>query len=275
MPLSTFFVDEYYDFQVNDDFFSYTSKVFDSFFDLGNGSKLYKHENISRSNIKITDNVLKNTVTITLPVTNNFARSLLSFFPTTPVNVIIGTQRQGLSTWIGVVNAAKCKDNTIQLECISSYGSTTRPAIIKRVQISCPHRVYDNGCRLIKSNFKVEGLIDDSTQANSVIHVNLYYSAHPVDLTNVLAYLDSAEVNYNKQISSIRYISYGGGTSYTITLTTSLYPVNQNLANSVVTFYPSCDLKKTTCTTKFNNFNNFGGFSYMPKVSPYDRKGLL
>jgi hypothetical protein len=264
--LNKLLIDEYYEFKHNGTFYRYTPKVFKTTF----RGVVFSPEVIRRDRILLTDNPLKNIVKISLPVKNTFARTLISFFPNTPVTINI-YKSYGLTDflWQGNVISAVGNDDFIDLECSTIHSNTTRATGTKKVQLTCNHTLYNLGCRLNKESFRYNGVITSSSNNNRTINFTLSTGA----VATPTEYFKNCELIYNNQVKTC--LSFlGSGAGYTANLSSSIYPFDEEITGPI-RVYPTCDLLSQTCKIKFKNFINYSGWIRMPKRSPYSQEGIL
>lgn len=245
-------VTELYEFTVDGTAYRFCPKISNVIFN----SNVFQSAIIARSAVQITDNFLKNTLQVKFSRTHNFARLLLHYTPEIPVGLII--YRNGTIYWQGQVIGANGSGLFIELDCVTNFSKTLRPAITPRIQISCRHQLYGEGCSLNKASFGLSTsiLTNISTTSFTVASVggqpNSYYL--------------NGEVLWNNQR---RNITKQVGTTLSIT-----YPFTGTPAGAVI-IYPGCSKSESVCRTKFNNVLNFGGFARLPTRNQHDQKGLL
>jgi len=250
MALST--ITELYEFNLDGVYYTFTPKISTISF----GGKTYIPTIISRSGITVSDNVLKNSLTIKFPRTNSFARLLLATNIENPVTFTL--YRNGLVYWQGQVLNTSASGLFIELECSSTYSKNTRPAITSRIQISCRHVLYGEACGAVKDTFAVAGTINTVSTDGQTL--TLLAIAQPDN------YFLNGEVLWNSQKRNIiKHV----GLTLKLTSPFKLQPAG------IVTLYPGCDHLETTCETKFSNRINYGGFTKLPTKNPHDNQGLL
>lgn len=245
-------ITELYEFLVDGTYYTFCPKVTSVVF---NG-RIFTPTIISRGAIQLTDNFLKNNLQVKMSRTHSFARMLLTYTPEVPVTLTI--YRNSTVYWRGQVLGANGSGLFIELDCLTNYSKTLRPAITPRIQLTCRHQLYSEGCGLIKSNFGF------STTIATIIS-GLEFTVTSVN-SNPDSYYLNGEIFWNNQR---RNIIKQIGTSLKIS-----YPFIGTLTGSAI-IYPGCDKIENTCNVKFNNRLNFGGFSRLPLKNPHDQKGLL
>lgn len=245
-------ITEMYDFILDGTYYTFTTKLSPVTFN----ARTYYPTIIKRGNIKITNNFLKNTLSVSFPLTNSFARKLMLINPEAPVTITL--YRNNAVYWQGTVISAAGNGLWIDLDCVSSYSLTTRPFGTRKIQILCSNRLYDNNCKVDKEVFKVISAIASVDTTGLILTMT--------GLTQPDAYFLDGTISINNQSRRILYhvgniikVSYGFNT----------------IPSGTAALYPGCDLRETTCTTKFNNLPNHAGFKRLPPVSPYDSNGIL
>jgi hypothetical protein len=245
-------VTELFEFNIDGQFYRYTNKVLSTIF---NGNT-YSPAIVSRGALQITDNVLKNSLNVKLPRTNDFARLLLNNFPETIV--LFTLYRNGLVYFQGQVLNASGSGLFIELEIASTYTKTTRPGITDKIQLTCRHVLYGTNCTVIKDTFGVAATISSVDSKGTGLTM--------VAISQPDNYFLNGELLYGTQRRSILKQV---GTAIRISSGFNITP------SGAVTLYPGCDRKESTCLGKFNNLVNFGGFSRLPLKDPHSSSGLL
>src|SRR5574343_989752 len=234
-------ITELFEFNDNGTYYTYCQSIMPIIF---NG-KTYAPSLISRDRINLGDNILKNTLTINLPRTNEFGRSLLVNMPETPI--LFTLYRNETKFWQGRVLSAEGAGLFIKLSCVSAYSKATRPGITARIQITCRHMLYSQDCGAIKDNFTVAATIN--TISSNGIDITVLPLAQPSN------YFLNGEMVFGTERR--RIIKHNGNNLKII------YPFKIPLTGSVL-LNPGCDHTEPTCTAKFNNGINYGGASKLP-----------
>jgi hypothetical protein len=245
-------ITELYEFTVDGTIYRFCPKISNVNF----GGNIFVSTILSRGAIQLTDNFLKNTLQIKFSRTHSFARLLLVATPETPVRLVI--YRNESVYWQGQVIGANGQGLFIELDCVTTFSKTLRPAITPRIQISCRHQLYSEGCGLNKTTFGF------TTSIATIISTTSFTVASVSGVPN--SYYLNGEILWNNQR---RNITKQIGTTFSIT-----YPFTGTLTGAV-TIYPGCDKSEGTCRSKFSNVLNFGGFARLPVRSQHDQKGLL
>jgi len=244
-------VTELYEFFVDGIYYTFTPKLTTVTF----GGKDYIPALIKSGNKTLTDNALKNSLTISFIFSNTFARSMLANFPENPLRVTL--YRNELVHWGGQVDAINASGAFINLICTSSYTKATRPILTRKVQILCPYTLYGASCLADKSLFSFTVTINTISSDGIFITVT--------GITQANNYFLDGQFIWNGQTRNI--LKQTGGS---LRISHPLVGTPTGLAVVVA----GCDKKETTCLTKFNNVVNHGGFRRLPTQSPYNAQGV-
>lgn len=244
---------ELYLFDDNGTYYSFTSGILPvRFF-----GKLYSPSTISRGAINQTDNNAKSSVSIEMSLKEPFAFNLISGLPETPLLVTI--YRNEAVYWSGRVLGVKANKKSVTMECSTLYTSRQRAGVFASVNLTCRHTLYGEMCQVVKESFKV-------TVPNMTI------TSSRINLTGVTQDTDYftagiAEINGQKRFIKKHVL----GTPTYIDLSRTFYGTQVG----TLYLYPGCNLRESTCLTKFNNVLNFGGFSRLPTKNPFGNSGLF
>ena len=121
------------------------------------------------------------------------------------------------------------------------------------IQVGCSHMLYDAGCTLLKTAFRVSG----SVTSGSALSFN-------TGLTQADHYFDLGVVTFtsgvNNGISRTVRTSLNASGNVTVILPFANAPA----AGDTFTILPGCDKQQATCSTKFSNLTHFRGMPYVP-----------
>lgn len=121
------------------------------------------------------------------------------------------------------------------------------------IQPGCRHVLYDSGCTLSKSAFRVSGVIAAGSNVK-VLQTNLTQTVQYFQL-GVIAFTSGQNNGLSRAV--IDYQANGQ-----VTLAVNL-PETPSVGDTF-TIVPGCDKQQSTCQNKFNNLAHFGGFPYVP-----------
>lgn len=225
---------------------------------------------IKHSEIKQSNELSKNGISISLPNTGIFSDIFKGWSPDYTMTVTVRRGHFGASDtlvyWKGRVASHLPKNQILELKCESIFTSMRRPGIRARYQRNCRHSVYGPGCNLDKSNFATNGIL--SSYSGLVLTISAA-SGEDDDwfLGGAVEFPDG----------SFRFITDHTGSAITISRpsrfvaeTVAGYGENYGLyyGGIPVILYPGCDRTLTTCLNKFNNLDNQGGFKWIPSKNP-------
>jgi uncharacterized phage protein (TIGR02218 family) len=221
---------------------------------------------IAHADIEQTGNIEKNSVELTFPLSDEYAKTLL-----TPANEITTvTVWRGHHTdlseelrvvWKGRVVDAKSGKQNIKVSVESVFTSMRRPGCRARYQRTCRHVLYFPGCNVDVDDFKVSGTVTAIsglalTVSAAALQVDGYYKAGLVIFNGLYGWI-------------------GSHTGSTLTLIGSIDGLADYFAahGSVpVDIAPGCDLSTgPTGCEKFTNNLNFGGFENMSDNNPFSQ----
>lgn len=121
------------------------------------------------------------------------------------------------------------------------------------IQPACNHILFDSGCGLVKSSWKVSATVQ-----------NFQGDYRFIQSTDFVSYPD----NYFRQgimefEGDYRHISYSNGIE--VDIQTPFYDLE---IGDIVFLYPGCDKSAATCRDKFSNLANYLGCPYVPRKNP-------
>lgn len=221
---------------------------------------------IQHADIEQTGNIERNSVDLTFPLSDAYARTLL--IPASEVTTVTiwRGHRTDLANelrvvWKGrVVNAKSAKQNII-VSVESVYTSLRRPGCRARYQRTCRWSLYFPGCNTNVDDFKVAATV---TAADGVT-LTIPEAAAQAD-----GYYKAGLVIYGGLYGWI-----GDHSGSTVRLTGGVVNgLNEAVAadgSASVFIAPGCDLSEETCAARFNNFLNYGGFKNMSDNNPFSQ----
>lgn len=224
--------------------------------DITYSSNTYKSLAISRSSIKLNEDVFKSGISLTMHRSEIFAAELLVYSPDMPTTVTLFRGHYGdndyVSYWKGRVVGASASGNNIEVECESVFTSSRRPGLRAHYEYNCRHALYSAKCGAPASSNKVG------------LKVASMISSTKLSMIGADAYANGW--------FSGGMIQYGGGYRFIISHTGNTLELTRPLAGlqagATVDVYKGCDHSKETCNSKFNNIVNFGGFPWIPSKNP-------
>lgn len=238
----------------------------------------YVPKPIEHGDIRIALGLDRQTVQIkSRTFTNNPLNQILPFSLEYPlmlsiyeVDVVSGAAANAVRHFYGEVTGCRSVGPVLTATA-KSFGSVLDRKIPRAlIQPTCNHTVYDTGCGLSKASFQYDALIVSWTPATSVLVVGTITKA-TVAQTGLAAHLFAngiIEVGTGaaRQQRWIGDNLVQSGSNLSITLASPLSGTWS--AGTAVKFYPGCDGRYSTCTSKFSNGVKFGGFPFMPIGNP-------
>lgn len=243
------------------------------------GGDSFAPSSLSHSEVKQSNELSKDGISIVFPLDDEFASQFLGYAPdlVTSVTVLRGHIGDGefIAYWKGRVASSKTSGSQIRLECESIFTSLRRPGLRARYQRTCRHAVYARGCGLDPENFAVLGrLVSAGAVSVAVPEASLqpngYYTGGmiraPDDslrlITNHVGQVLTLARPFAILASSLA--SSGYGVSY-----------GQFYGGVAVKLYPGCDRMRSTCSSKFGNLPNYGGFPFIPAKNPFGGSSIV
>lgn len=261
-----------YRFNINGTIYRYTSRLTSyTWIEPGNQSNTtFDPSAITHGDLKISQELVKNKLTILVPLDNAVAQLYLTGRPESTVSVIVYRTHAGNATpivlWKGRVTSDSPQENQMALECMPISNSLNRPGLRMRYQRHCIHSVYDSsGCKVSKASMAVAGTATlVSTNTVTVTEASGY--AKNYFTGGMLLAPDG----------TYRFIRAHSGDA--ITLIRPIDSLTEEIAtngNTAVTLYPGCDKSRQTCNDKFSNLGNYLGFDWIPTTNPFGGSSIL
>ena len=234
---------------------------------------------IKHSEVKQSDEMSKNSIKITIPLSSSLAGL---FYGWSPDQVVTLTLRRGHFSetevrvyWKGRITSHKVRGKNLELSVESVFTSMRRSGARARFQRSCRHALYGRGCKVDKNLFAVSdyigsisGLTLDIPSAGS--KANGWFTGGMIELPDGSLRMIVSHVGSSITISRAskyledNYINSGYGNSY-----------GNFYGGLRVTIYPGCDRTIATCRDKFNNLDNQGGFKWIPSKNPMGGSSIV
>ena len=218
----------------------------------------YAPEYIVRTRLHYSSDFARDVLTVTVPADNAVANV---FFSGTPeyqmrLSLLRGGYHNGGFTqiWTGTVNGASFDFSgdayTCDLTCETLASRMERQGLARCYQLTCPHTLYGNRCRVNPDAFAIRDTVTMSSSVNLTVAGSYapgwFSGGHLVCADGVRRYIISSD---NHAFSLERSLSVPVG--------------------SAITLYPGCDKSRGTCAGKFGNGINFGGFPWLPIENPF------
>lgn len=228
--------------------------------------EIWQPSPIIHADIEQTGNIERNSVELTFPLSDAYARTLL--IPASEVTTV--TIWRGHHTdpsnelrvvWKGRVVPSKSTKQNIKISVESVFTSMRRPGCRARYQRTCRHSLYFPGCNLNVDDFKVAATVTAAdgltlTIPEAADQANGYYKAGVVIYDGLFGWI-------------------GAHAGSTITLTggvvNGLNEAVEANGSADVFIAPGCDLSQEVCAARFTNHLNFGGFKNMSDDNPFSQ----
>jgi len=152
----------------------------------------------------------------------------------------------------GTVFNVSTKQRVASAQCVANSDilKTKIPNII--YQSFCNHDLFDKGCKLIASNWRVAATVD-KVIAGSIISPEL--TAKPD------GHFTGGYLEYG---GNARLVTLHKGDNANLHV-----PFDSKVGSGVKLWaYPGCDGNPETCKSRFNNFDNFLGMPMIPSHNP-------
>lgn len=234
---------------------------------------------IKHTEVKQSNELSKNGITITIPITGAFANLFIGW---SPDEIVTLTLRRGhfgstdtLVYWKGRLASHNLKNQEIELKLESIFTSLRRAGIRARFQRNCRHVLYGPGCNLDKSSFALEGTLSGITGLVLTIQEasgesSGWFNGGIVELPDgsYRMIMDHTGNNITISRASRHIIDNFGNTGYG-------YNYGGFYGGYPVILYPGCDRTILTCKNKFNNLLNQGGFKWIPSKNPMGGSSIV
>ena len=220
----------------------------------------FNPSSIQRDGVKLTSDVFKGAITISMPRGDSFASQFIAIPPeeTTSVTIYRGhygdADSEFVVYWKGRIVGVKTSGNQIDLECESVFTSIKRPGLRACYEYGCRHALYLKGCNVNRELYRLSGSVLSISNGLVVTVQGAASQADDYFTGGILVAPDGAS----------RFLT--AHTGDTVTLTS---PIVSLAGEQTVSLYPGCNHLKETCLNKFSNLNNFGGFPWIPSTNPY------
>lgn len=215
---------------------------------------------IKRNNIEYTDDISKNSFTLTM---TRKAEFISRFFDGTQertgtLTIFRGHQNEEefVVVWKGRIINVTFKGEEADVSCESVFTSLNRQGLRAKYQSLCRHVLYSNKCGVSATDFRVDGTISD---INGLFVVVPQIESYPNN------YFRAGGINFGGLI--YRTVINNQGSTLKVDR-----PVPTNISSNVIV-YAGCNHTSNHCKNKFNNLNNFGGFEFVPRSNPFSTLG--
>lgn len=218
---------------------------------------------ISDSGNKQKGDPTSETLIVVIPSSHDIVKFFASTPPSSPVYLTVRSLHVGdtesVVRYVGeITNVNQPRPGAAELSCTTISASLNRDGLRLGWSRTCPHSVYDGGCKAVKANYKVDGTID--TVAPGIITVS-EAAVLPDDWFSG-GFIEWVDPDRGLERRAIE--KHTGNQLL-------LFGTSDGLTGGLeLSMYPGCDRTTLTCRDKFNNLPNYGGFPSMPDKSPFD-----
>lgn len=218
---------------------------------------------VAHADIEQTSNIEKNSVDLTFPLSDPFARSLTR--PASEITTV--TIWRGHRTdpdsefrvcWKGRIITPKKAKQTIKVGVESVFTSLRRPGCRARYQRTCRHALYFAGCNLNLADKKIPATVTamagdlSLTVPEAALSADGEYKAGLVIFNGLFGWIGSHSGNSLILIGSINGLAEAVAASGSV----------------AVEIAPGCDLSEARCAQLGNHLNH-GGFKNLPNINPF------
>lgn len=238
-------------------FWSYTSSDEEQV----NEAIVYSPVSMKRGRIEKSMDVLRNSLTITFPISTPFVQQFISSPPTDPITLKVFSRHIGdldaevILIWVGRVINLNFKESIVEVRCEPLDTSFKRPTLRRVYGTTCPHVLYGVECTIDKGLFLLLSTItaiDELaiTATEFATKPDGYFAGGFVDI--------EISGNFNR-----RFVTSHVGDTIHINL-----PLTGAGIGSVINAYPGCTHSTDICSSRFANILNYGGQPFIPVKNP-------
>lgn len=248
-----------YEFTLDNKVFRYATGETDVVY---NG-KTYIGIPISDDGVKMSGDVRNEDLVITMARATDLGDLFVGTPPSEVIFVTVRRMNRGSDEapviWGGTLKSVRIKSGIeIEVVCRTLTATLNRNGLRLSWSRSCPHALYDRGCKVDPDDFaataQVSALTGNAITATGLGALGTGYLAG--------GYF---EFELMPDVIERRGIESHVGNTITVLGTTDGLEVAD-----WITVYPGCDRVTSTCNSKFNNLVNYGGIPHLPTKSPFD-----
>ncbi|MGY6535288.1 MAG: phage BR0599 family protein [Pararhodobacter sp.] len=240
----------------------------------GGGAISWAPAAVAHGDVVQTGEIERGRLELTWPLSHPFARRFLAPMGHEPVVLTIFRGHEQLpgetvAHWKGRVMGAEVEGQRIVLTCESVFSTLRRAGVRAKYQRLCRHALYGRGCGLDIGAHWTSGTV--AAVAGSAASVTIPEAATQPD-----GWFRGGVLRFGPHLGFIT--GHAGSTlslsrpmpALAAALTApELDPVTGDPLPVLVDLAPGCDLRASTCATKFGNLLNFGGFPEIPGRNPF------
>jgi uncharacterized phage protein (TIGR02218 family) len=235
----------------------------------GVASTLWTSMVISHSKISDSDQAFRSELNITVPLSSEFADSLVGTFDFDPVLVTIYkgdlNSAEIVPIFKGrVLTAQPDEGGTCQLVCMTEIAALQRKGLAAVIQRPCRHVHYGAKCGLDFDTLKVATEVLAISESGTVLEL-LDSDTQPD------GYYRLGILQWGNRLEMM--LAHTGNT---VSLVSAILGLVEAVALGTVPIFiaPGCSLSRSSCNDKFNNILNFGGFPFIAD-NPFDGRQVF
>jgi hypothetical protein len=218
---------------------------------------------ISRSNLKETDERSSRDLTVFVPRDNPLAAALLAGTIGMDVQVRIYVSHRtivgGDLVWQGQVSGVSAQGSQAQILCRGINAFTDRPVPRLAISRTCPLMLYEPLCGVVRSTYThaatVVSIVGRDVTVSGAPNLDsgepdfdaTYYVAGTLQMGNDIGFIEAQDEDVLTLMNAV-----------------SLSP------GDAVQLSAGCDRTFTTCRARFANSNRFLGFPFLPLKNPFE-----
>ena len=208
--------------------------------------------------VESSQDAIRNSLTITMPVDTDLPASYVSGPPTDTISVTIMRYHEGdgnvIVTWVGHLINLKFGEHA-EIICESLLRSLQRPFPKETYQIACTATLYSYHCGVDRALYKQTATL---SAVDGLTLTSASFGTHPDD------YFAGGYVEYlSGGLYTRRFIVSHTGNDIVTDLQLGA------IATSSVDAYPGCNHTTSDCHTKFNNIVEYKGCPFIPLKNPF------
>ncbi|RWB53628.1 hypothetical protein [Mesorhizobium sp.] len=230
----------------------------------------WKPSPIIHADIEQTGNIERNSVDLTFPLSDPYARTMLK--PASEITTVTiwrghRTDVDGelRAVWKGRVATSTATKLNIKLSVESAFTSLRRPGCRARYMRTCRHALYFPGCNLNVDDWKVSATVSAVTGglvltvAEAAAETDAFYKAGLVIFDGIYGWVDTHVGNHLTLVGEIAGLAEAVAADGT----------------ADVFIAPGCDLTPgPNGCEKFDNGLNYGGYWFMSDTNPFGTEGI-
>ncbi len=223
-----------------------------------NGNDYFKLAGLTRTAPEQTGSFEMSSMELMMPTTSAIVQRYVAFPP--PYSTFINIARfhrndpdlEAYNFWHGRVLGVKIDGASSKVICESYLSVFKRLGLRQFYQNLCNHVLYDTGCRVDKTLFRVT----DSVTFIDGITIKVPAALSYPEQWFRGGFVETTGVEVDRRL----IIDHVG---QDITLLAPFYSELLSVSD-IVDLYAGCDHSLGTCKAKFNNVVNYGGFPFVP-----------